>query len=106
MLGYWLAATAVPRRDSPNAPAPSSNVARWTALDDDPAPRFRRGERLPGKRGDYEAMLAGALEGQRVLVFKDQAALNRFVAKMGESDILAGCRHALFPWVWWPCKTG
>jgi hypothetical protein len=90
MLGYWLAATAVPRRDSTNAPAPSSNGARWTALDDDPAPRFRKGERLPGKRGDYEAMLAGALEGQRVLVFKDQAALARFLERAGDRIRLLG----------------
>jgi hypothetical protein len=84
MLGYWLAGTAVPRAaSSSGSPQPASPRSQ-AALADEALPRFRRGVRLPGARIDSEALQAGALEGQRVLVFKDQAALSRFLENMGD----------------------
>ena len=58
-------------------------------------PKFRRGERLPTRRGDMEASLAGALEGQRVLVFKDASALARFLDKLDGRVNLLGRLDAL-----------
>ncbi len=77
--GYWLARSAAPARAArvevavPAAPgtgAPEQEIA------------FRHGER-PEFRSDGDALKAGALPGQRALVFKDRAALERFLAKAG-----------------------
>ena len=77
VAGYWLARSAAPVKPvaaaaavagAPSAAVPESEVA------------FRHGDR-PGFRSDGEALTAGALPGQRGLVFKDNAALERFVAK-------------------------
>jgi hypothetical protein len=95
MLGYWLATTAAPR------PAPRGNVSRAanpphrTVIADEDMPKFRKGERLPTRRGDMEASLAGALEGQRVLVFKDASALARFLDKLDGRVNLLGRLDAL-----------
>ncbi len=95
LLGYWLAGTAAPpetvRKQTPDAPP----AARRIAADDEAMPKFRRGERLPGKSRDYEALHAGALEGQRVIVFKDKAALERFLARVGDGISLMGRLDAL-----------
>ncbi len=94
ILGYWLAGTAAPKKPAvlaPLAPAPSNNQAML----DDPLPKFRRAERPPSKRRDSDAANAGALEGQRVLVFKDQDALARFLARAGDKINLLGRLDAL-----------
>jgi hypothetical protein len=94
ILGYWLAGTAAPKKPAvlaPLAPAPSNNQA----LLDDPPPKFRRAERPPSKRRDSDAANAGALEGQRVLVFKDQDALARFLERAGDKINLLGRLDAL-----------
>lgn len=82
-LGYWLAGTAAPGKNTPEPPK-KSVVLEKPAVIDEPMPKFRRAERPPSKRRDSEAILAGALEGQRVLVFKDQDALNRFLKRAGD----------------------
>lgn len=95
MLGYWLATTAVPQAAPGGNPARTSDLPGRTVPADEEMPRFRRGERPPAKRGDSEAAKAGALEGQRVLVFKDQAALARFLERMGDQIHLLGRLDAL-----------
>ena len=94
MLGYWLASTAMPRAVARGNPSQVSHLLRQGGIDDEPAPRFRRGERL-SLRGDFGAARVGALEGQRVVVFKDQAALKRFLDQMGDRVRLLGRLDAL-----------
>lgn len=94
ILGYWLAGTAAPKkvvREAPQIP----EAPRRTVIADEPMPKFRRAERPLGKRGDSEAARAGALEGQRVLVFKDQDALARFLERAGNRLRLMGRLDAL-----------
>jgi hypothetical protein len=95
LLGYWLAGTAMPEAP-PRAVSggKSTPVARKVVVDE-PAVRFRKEERPAGFRGDEEATRAGALPGQRVLVFKDAAAMQRFLARAGDSIRLLGRLDAL-----------
>lgn len=82
-LGYWLARSAVPEeapREVKTAPA-----AVRTPPADDPAPKFRRGDRIDLPKGDPDASAEGALVGQRVLVFADADALADFLRRAGES---------------------
>jgi hypothetical protein len=95
ILGYWLAGTAAPRKESRETKQHPPETARQTAPADDPLPKFRRGLRLPTGHGDSDALAAGALEGQRVLVFKDQAALARFLERAGDRIRLMGRLDAL-----------
>lgn len=90
MLGYWLATTAVPRVDPRENPSQALNSALRTHIADEEKSRPPRPKRLLNPRWDAEAAEAGALEGQRVLVFKDQAALARFLANMGDHVNLLG----------------
>jgi hypothetical protein len=90
MLGYWLAGTAAPRKTARVEGPRESEPARRTAPADEAPPRFRRGERAPSSGMDVDAALAGALEGQRVLVFKDRAALEHFLEKAGDRIRLMG----------------
>ena len=94
VLGYWLARTAMP------AGAPQSkamvHVARASGstqpgLD----PNFRSGERVAAFRSDREALDAGALPGQRALVFKDRDALERFLLRAGKQVKILGRIDAL-----------
>jgi hypothetical protein len=83
VLGYWLAGTAAPKpppRVIAQAPAPKHKPV----IGDDEMPKFRSAQRSPSRRGDNAARLAGALEGQRVLAFKDQDALERFLKRAGD----------------------
>lgn len=94
ILGYWIAGTAAPRPQaklSPLAPA----AAKRTVIEDEPAPRFRREERRDTFRSDEEANEAGALPGQRTLVFKDRQALEDFLKRAGDQVRLLGRLDAL-----------
>ncbi len=94
-LGYWLAGTAAPRKSAREMnPKPQLEPKR-TAIADEPAPKFRRKERGPAVRRDADALNAGALPGQRILVFKDQAALERFLKRAGDKVRLMGRLDAL-----------
>ena len=77
VAGYWLARSAAPVRSAKVAEAV---VAPAGASEPEEAVAFRHGDR-PVFRSDVEALKAGALPGQRGLVFKDGEALDRFVAK-------------------------
>jgi hypothetical protein len=94
MLGYWLAGTAVPEKTARKVPE-SVSKPRPARPIDEAAPKLRRGERPPAKPGDLEAIALGALQGQRVLVFKDQEALRRFLEKAGKGISLLGRLDAL-----------
>ncbi len=91
LVGYWLACTAVApkdtgNRDSKSDPAPP----RRRVIEDDPFPKFRNGERKPGRMRDLDALAAGAFEGQRVLTFRDSAAMADFLARAGDGIRLLG----------------
>jgi hypothetical protein len=82
-IGYWLGGTAA----SPFDRHPDSgNAARQVVsseADDERGPVFRSGERGVKEDFDFAAVEAGALAGQRVLVFRDAAALEDFLKRHG-----------------------
>jgi hypothetical protein len=89
-LGYWLAGTAAPHRPRANQVNDSGAKPRRTVIADEPMPTFRRGERTAKARGDGEAVLEGALPGERILVFKDRKALEDFLKRAGGSVRVMG----------------
>jgi hypothetical protein len=94
VFGYWLAGTArleQPPIGSSVADSPSSGIR----MNDDPSPKFRHHERTVRARMDAEALAAGALVGERVIVFDNREALERFLARMGEGVRLMGRLDAL-----------
>ncbi|MCX6876413.1 MAG: S8 family serine peptidase [Verrucomicrobia bacterium] len=93
LLGYWLARTAVPV----GTPKATAATALGSAADNEAERevKFRRGERAPVFRSDEEALAAGALPGQRALVFKDREALERFLAQAGDRVRILGRIDAL-----------
>src|SRR6478672_9521396 len=96
LLGYWLAGTAAPRRSAPQTTVKKTEVQiRQTTPVDDEGPKFKRGERSPVFRADEDASKAGALPGQRVLVFKDRSALEDFLKRAGDKIRLMGRLDAL-----------
>lgn len=95
MCGYWLAKTAAPVPAARvKTPVPENGPVRSVIVDDE-APRFRSGERPPAFRRDDEAAEAGALQGQRVLAFKDRAALEDFLKRAGDKIRVMGRLDAL-----------
>lgn len=93
-LGYWLAGTAAPPRAARERSAVPEPPPR-KVIADDPMPKFRGAERPPRTDRDMAAHVAGAFEGQRVLVFKDQAALAAFLARAGDRIRVLGRLDAL-----------
>ncbi|MGL4399986.1 MAG: S8 family peptidase [Luteolibacter sp.] len=93
--GYWLASTAVPERVAKANPANSDKADGRRLLVDDPAPRFRSGDRGPQVSRDDEALDAGALPGQRNLVFSTPQALDDFLKRAGERVRIMGRIDAL-----------
>jgi len=94
IFGYWLASTAAPGRRPHQAQLPVSKPRVSRPLED-PAPKWRHAERQPTAAVDAEAAARGALEGQRVLVFKDQESLRRFLERAGNGIRLLGRIDAL-----------
>ncbi|MCU0750237.1 MAG: S8 family serine peptidase, partial [Akkermansiaceae bacterium] len=93
-LGYWLAGTAAPPVQPPEATKAPAPELRRTVIDEE-MPKFRRGDRPEGKRGDYEALAAGAFDGERVLVFRDADALADFLNRAGNQVRVLGRLDAL-----------
>jgi hypothetical protein len=89
MIGYWLAGTAVPKAE-PQAADSAPDPGKAPVVRAEEEIKFRTGKRQPGYRSDDEAYEAGALQGQRALIFKDRAALERFLAKLGDRVKLLG----------------
>ncbi|MEO8615097.1 MAG: S8 family serine peptidase [Luteolibacter sp.] len=94
-LGYWLAGTAAPRRVARENHVAIEVVPKRIVPVDDEMPKFKRGERGPSAMRDEEASKAGALSNQRVLVFKDRAALEDFLKRAGDRIRLMGRLDAL-----------
>lgn len=94
-LGYWLAGTAAPKSAANDSSAGNAGKPQATPLADEPAPRFRSEVREPAFKSDMEAAAAGALRNQRILVFKDQAALEAFLKRAGDKISLLGRLNAL-----------
>jgi len=92
--GYWLARSAMPASPEKSAAAAPARSAFQAALND-PAPNFRSRERTANFRSDNEALEAGAIPGQRALVFADRAALERFLARAGDRISVLGRIDAL-----------
>ncbi len=90
ILGYWVASTAVPREVSRSAGPAVDSAPRRVSTSDEEHPKFRSGERSAVDRADAEASDAGAFAGQRVIVFKDQAALEDFLKRAGDSIRVMG----------------
>lgn len=70
-------------------------------MSDEPPVKFRSADRPPASSGDPAARAEGALEGQRIIVFKDAGALERFlknaagrVGLLGRLDALNALRVA------------
>lgn len=95
ILGFWLARTAVPQPVATHSPQVKPTSTAQPPAADDPAPQFRKATREKVFRTDTEADAAGALLGQRVLVFKDQAALEAFLKKAGNKLTIMGRLDAL-----------
>ncbi len=95
VLGYWLAGTAAPRVSSRAKISRSELEPQRKVIADDPAPKFRRADRGPASRRDDVAIKAGAVPGQRTLVFKDKSALEAFLKRAGDKLQLLGRLDAL-----------
>ena len=95
LLGYWLAGTAAPHQVVRMKSASTESLAKRTVIIDEPAPRFRKEKRVAVSWRDDEAAAAGALPGQRVLVFQDKAALEEFLKKAGDRVQILGRLDAL-----------
>jgi len=95
ILGYWLAGTAAPRQSSWATSQKPPLEPKRRIIADEPAPRFRKEERGPAVHRDDDAIKAGALPGQRILVFKNQAALEAFLKRAGDNIRLMGRLDAL-----------
>jgi hypothetical protein len=79
-LGYWLARTAVPKVDrKPAAQAEQRQPAELAEREGFPKTKVL--PRNSDAVGDREASELGALEGERVLIFKDEAGLARFLER-------------------------
>jgi hypothetical protein len=72
-------------------PEQSSQAAKpKSSLQDDPALKTKTGERGKSGRLDMAAINNGAIPNQRVIVFKDRATLEAFLAKLGNGMNLLG----------------
>lgn len=89
-LGYWLAGTAAPKPPASVSKTDADQKPMRTVMVDDSGPKLRREIRGPSFKSDKEASEAGALRNQRVLVFKDQAALLAFLKRAGDKVSLLG----------------
>ena len=94
VLGYFVARSAAPQSAPKENPTKQASARPVKMADIDP-PKFRRAERPPVSDRDHEAMAAGALPNQRVLLFKDKDAMARFLAKLGNGVDLLGKLDAL-----------
>jgi hypothetical protein len=94
MIGYWLAGTAAPKWGK-KANETASGAEKSAMAEADEEIKFRSGERKPGFRSDNDALEAGALPGQRALIFKDRETMERFLAKLGDRVKLLGRLDAL-----------
>ncbi|MEG3976428.1 S8 family serine peptidase [Microcoleus sp. herbarium8] len=94
-LGFWLAKSAVPKPLATPSSQQKPEAKVQPIVVDDPPPQFRKATREKVSLADSEADAAGALVNQRVIVFKDQAALEDFLRKAGNKLTVMGRLDAL-----------
>ena len=94
-IGYWLAGTAAPPAAYREKQVAAVDGVKSRGIVEERAPKFRREQRMLKFDGDDEALKVGALQGQRILVFKDQAAVEAFLKKAGNRVLLMGRLDAL-----------
>jgi hypothetical protein len=89
VLGYWLARSAsrVDEPASTNRSSAEAPVPKRMVFHEEPV-RFKTDRERSGSFIDMAALKNGALLGERSLVFKDRAAMERFLAKKGNIRIL------------------
>lgn len=87
--GYFIARSAAPREEVKSSEESKEPRLRRPHEVINPDPRFRREDR-PVFQEDREAREAGALVGQRTLVFKDRASLEAFLERAGSKVNLMG----------------
>lgn len=93
--GYFIAQTAVPEVEEKPAGAETKRKVRLPHETLDPVPEFRKQDR-PMFQTDEEAMEAGALVGQRSLIFKSREAMEAFLARAGNRVNVMGRIDRLF----------
>lgn len=93
--GYLVARSAVPKAKPKLVVEEKPRKLRRPQEVLEPDPQFRKGER-PLFQSDREAQDAGALVGQRTLVFKNRAALEAFLARAGNKVRIMGRIDGLF----------
>ncbi len=93
--GYWLASTAVPKKAEPKKVVKQEEAKRWI-IEEAPI-EFKADKRGPQRKRalDGEAIAAGAITGQRTLLFKDRAALEDFLKRAGDKVKVLGRLDAL-----------
>lgn len=94
LAGYWLARSAAPEPRAKEASARETRSVRARIVEESPR-RYGSGDRPESFRFDDEALEAGALLGQRALVFADREALERFLARAGDRILILGRLDAL-----------
>jgi len=87
-LSYWITVSAIPEKRK--APTASQSAKPKAYPHQESRPETRRKEREEASGSDLDALKAGAIENQRVIVFKDRAALEAFLAKTGDGVRVLG----------------
>ena len=80
-LGYWLARTAVPELDRKVSEEHSGQGRPRELVEVEGFPKTKVAPRNSDAMGDRAASELGALEGERVLIFKDAAGMARFLER-------------------------
>lgn len=86
---YFLTSLAIPEV-KPTPQAEVKKAARSSIPVFEEPIKFRKAERKGSPTSDLIAADAGAIANQRIVVFKDQAALAAFLAKMGDGVSVLG----------------
>lgn len=86
---YFLTTLAIPDRQSVTRDK-DGILGRSSYPQDSEPVKFRKAERENTARLDHTAIEDGALPNQRVIVFKDRAELDAFLARMGDGVNLLG----------------
>ena len=89
LLAYFLTRSAIP--DTRTTTQEDDGIPVRSAYPHQETPqKHKSNERVDVSHIDAEAMNAGAIPNQRILVFKDRAALERFLARTGNGISILG----------------
>ncbi len=95
LLGFMLARSAAPPANKKTSVENESVPLSKFPAREEPMPQFRKATREPVYKSDQEAADAGALLGQRILIFKDREALEAFLKRAGTNISILGKIDAL-----------